>query len=54
MQKAEGKSEICMYEDGTFEGSADADIELLKNLAQEIGAGKIVVTILGNHSSSIT
>ncbi|MBQ3782051.1 MAG: FMN-binding protein [Lachnospiraceae bacterium] len=23
MQKAEGKSEICMYEDGTFEGSAD-------------------------------
>ena len=36
-----------------FEGSADADIELLKNLAQEIGAGKIVVTTPENHDKMI-
>ncbi len=36
-----------------FEDSRESDIELLKNLAAEIGAGKIVVTSPENHDKMI-
>ena len=36
-----------------FEGSAEEDTELLKKLAQEVGAGKIVVTTPENHDKMI-
>lgn len=36
-----------------FDGSDDSNIELLKKLAQEIGAGKIVVTTPENHDKMI-
>lgn len=36
-----------------FEDSAEDDIELLKNFAKEIGAGKIVVTSPENHDKMI-
>ncbi|MDE7098707.1 MAG: prephenate dehydrogenase [Ruminococcus sp.] len=36
-----------------FEDSAEDDVELLKNFAKEIGAGKIVVTSPENHDKMI-
>lgn len=36
-----------------FEDSNEADTELLKNLAEEIGAGKIIVTSPENHDKMI-
>ena len=36
-----------------FEGSDEEDTELLKKLAQEVGAGKIVVTTPENHDKMI-
>ena len=36
-----------------FEDSKESDIELLKSLASEIGAGKIVVTSPDNHDKMI-